>query len=160
MSFESTSSGNHTHIETAAERLAQARHLIADLDGTLIREDEPVPGAAELLAQFRDRYVIVSNNSTHTAGGVARRLARMGLKVAPKRIVLAGEETVAFMNRSIRTRAFFRWRAPRCSVMHSQADACSSGPMPSSCCSASIRTSTARASTSSPTSCTAVRGWW
>ncbi|CAN7285766.1 HAD-IIA family hydrolase [Variovorax sp. LjRoot290] len=99
MSFESTSSGNHTHIETAAERLAQARHLIADLDGTLIREDEPVPGAAELLAQFRDRYVIVSNNSTHTAGGVARRLARMGLKVAPKRIVLAGEETVAFMNR-------------------------------------------------------------
>ena len=77
--------------------LSRTRHLIVDLDGTLIREDEPIEGAADLLAQFRDRYVIVSNNSTHTAPGVAHRLARMGLKVDPEHIVLAGEQAIAHM---------------------------------------------------------------
>jgi 4-nitrophenyl phosphatase len=90
MSIESTSVG---------ASLAQARHLIVDLDGTLIREDEPIEGAADLLARFRDRYVIVSNNSTHTARGMARRLARMGLKVEPEHIVLAGEQTIDYMRR-------------------------------------------------------------
>jgi HAD superfamily hydrolase (TIGR01450 family) len=84
---------------TDTDPLAQARHLIVDLDGTLIREDEPLEGAAELLARFRDRCVVVSNNSTHTAQGVARRLGRMGLKVAPEHIVLAGEETIEHMRR-------------------------------------------------------------
>lgn len=85
--------------QQAAERLLQASHLIVDLDGTLIREDEPIDGAADLLARFRDRYVIVSNNSTHTARGVAQRLARLGLKVPRTRIVLAGEQTIAYMQR-------------------------------------------------------------
>ena len=74
-------------------------HLIVDLDGTLIREDEPLEGAADLLARFRDRYVIVSNNSTHTARSMARRLGRMGLKVEPEHIVLAGEQTIDYMRR-------------------------------------------------------------
>lgn len=76
------------------------QHLILDLDGTLIREDEVLPGAAELLARYRERCVIVSNNSTHTARGMARRLARRGLAVAPAQIVLAGEVTVAHLRRS------------------------------------------------------------
>ncbi|MDH6147591.1 MULTISPECIES: HAD-IIA family hydrolase [Paraburkholderia] len=84
-------------IEEAGVCLAQAKHLIVDLDGTLIREDEAVEGAVELLARYRDRYVIVSNNSTHTADGVVRRLGRLGLHVVPERIVLAGEQTVDFM---------------------------------------------------------------
>lgn len=98
MSIQSNINGNDP-ISTEGAPLAQARHLLIDLDGTLIREDEPLPGARELLAQFRDRYVIVSNNSTHTAEGVARRLSRMGLKVAPEHIVLAGELAVAHMRR-------------------------------------------------------------
>lgn len=84
---------------TAAERLQQARHLIVDLDGTLIREDEAIDGASELLERFRDRCVIVSNNSTHTAEGVARRLARLGLKVSSSCIVLAGEQSVSYLRR-------------------------------------------------------------
>lgn len=98
MSIESNSNGND-HTLAEGESLAQARYLIVDLDGTLIREDEPLEGASDLLAQFRDRYVIVSNNSTHTARGVSRRLGRMGLKVAPEHIVLAGEQTVDLMRR-------------------------------------------------------------
>lgn len=75
-------------------RLARARHLLVDLDGTLVRQQEPIAGAAELLAHFDGRYAIVSNNSTHTASGLAQRLRRLGLRVPPERIVLAGELAV------------------------------------------------------------------
>ncbi len=84
---------------TPAERLARARHLLVDLDGTLIREDELLEGAAELLARFGERCVIVSNNSTHTAAGVARRLSRLGLRVPAERIVLAGVHSVERLQR-------------------------------------------------------------
>ncbi len=84
----------------STDDLPSPRHLILDLDGTLIREDEPLPGAAELLARYRGRCVIVSNNSTHTARGVARRLARMGLAIEPAHVVLAGESTVAHLRRA------------------------------------------------------------
>src|SRR5262245_30478260 len=79
---------------------AAPEYLILDLDGTLIREDEVLPGAAELLARYRGRCVIVSNNSTHTARGVARRLARMGLAIDLAQVVLAGEVTIAHLRRS------------------------------------------------------------
>lgn len=75
-------------------RLARARHLLVDLDGTLVRQQEPIAGAAELLAHFDGRYAIVSNNSTHTASGLAQRLRQLGLRVPPERIVLAGELAV------------------------------------------------------------------
>ncbi len=71
-----------------------ATHLLVDLDGTLVRQHEAIEGAAGLLAHFRDRFAIVSNNSTHTAEGLSRQLARLGLAVPPARIVLAGEVAV------------------------------------------------------------------
>lgn len=103
MTFDNMTGISAATVRTAAprgaEHLALARHLIVDLDVTLIREDEVLDGAAELLARFQGRYVIVSNNSTHTAEGVAHRLDRLGLPVSPSCIVLAGEQTVAYMRR-------------------------------------------------------------
>jgi 4-nitrophenyl phosphatase len=86
---------NRTDFQTSW--LDQAKNLIVDLDGTLIREDEVLDGAGELLKHFEDRYVIVSNNSTHTADALAHRLHGLGLVVAPERIILAGEQTIRFM---------------------------------------------------------------
>lgn len=86
--------GSSSNIALADSALAQARHLLVDLDGTLVRQQEAIDGAAELLAHFHDRYAIVSNNSTHTAQGLALRLRRLGLRVPPGRIVLAGELAV------------------------------------------------------------------
>ncbi|MBV7485533.1 HAD-IIA family hydrolase [Bordetella sp. BOR01] len=71
--------------------------LILDLDGTLIREHEPIEGAAELLRAFHGRFVIVSNNSTHTAHQMARRLRGMGLPVRAGDLVLAGEQMVQYL---------------------------------------------------------------
>lgn len=92
---------NPMNLESApAHRLAQAEHLIVDLDGTLIRESEVLDGAAELLQRFAGRYVVVSNNSTHSSAGLSRRLQRMGLKIAPQALVLAGEQTLAYLRRA------------------------------------------------------------
>lgn len=85
---------SRTTTDFASATLAQAHHLLIDLDGTLIREQEPIEGAAELLTRFHDRFAIVSNNSTHTSAGLSRRLRRLGLRVPPERIVLAGEWAV------------------------------------------------------------------
>jgi len=79
--------------------LAQARHLLLDLDGTLVRQNEAIDGAAELLERFEGRFAIVSNNSTHTAQGLSLRLRRLGLHVPPQRIVLAGELAVRWLAR-------------------------------------------------------------
>ncbi|WP_459616077.1 HAD-IIA family hydrolase [Bordetella sp. 2513F-2] len=80
-------------------RHAGSASLILDLDGTLIREHEPLDGASALLHAFRGRFVIVSNNSTHTSRQLAQRLQRMGLPVRPADLVLAGEQMVAYLRR-------------------------------------------------------------
>lgn len=74
--------------------IESARGFILDLDGTLIRERRPLTGARELLDRLDGRYVVLSNNSTDTAERIAWKLQRMGLNVAPDRILLAGEAAV------------------------------------------------------------------
>ncbi len=96
---EHNNKGINSTIETNGQApwLDRAKSLIVDLDGTLIREDELLDGANELLEHFRERYVIVSNNSTHTTQGLVDRLHRLGLEVEPERVILAGEQTIRFM---------------------------------------------------------------
>ncbi len=78
----------------SAERLRRHRRehrcIIADLDGTLIRGRDVIPGAARLLDLFPGRWMIVSNNSTHSTARLAAELAAAGLAVPPERLVLAG----------------------------------------------------------------------
>lgn len=69
---------------------ATSQGLMLDLDGTLIRGSEIVPGAQTLLRQWKSRYVIVSNNSSDTSQTLARRLQAMDLPVEPQEIILAG----------------------------------------------------------------------
>jgi len=76
---------------------SRARHVLLDLDGTLIHQQVATPGAAALLQRLAGRYVIVSNNSTHTAVGLARRLRAMGLPVTPAQLVLAGEHVLDWL---------------------------------------------------------------
>lgn len=78
----------------------RSRGLILDLDGTLIRGHEVIPGAAELLTRWAGRHVVVSNNSTDTAAGLAPRLRAQGLPVQADALVLAGEQAVRHIARS------------------------------------------------------------
>lgn len=74
--------------------IESARGFILDLDGTLIRERRPLTGARDLLDRLDGRYIVLSNNSTDTADRMAWKLRRMGLNVAPDRLLLAGESAV------------------------------------------------------------------
>jgi 4-nitrophenyl phosphatase len=78
----------------AHDLLSQASSYVIDLDGTLVSGNRVIPGAKSLLDFAQDHYVIVSNNSRDTAITLARKLARLGLKIASERIVLAGEQAI------------------------------------------------------------------
>lgn len=89
--------GGRGRVRDAAEAhsaLRAARVILFDLDGTLVRTDEVIDGAREVLAAYGDRAMILSNNSSDTEESLSERLVRVGLDVAPERIVLAGIETV------------------------------------------------------------------
>lgn len=79
------------------ECVADARLVLADLDGCLVSEGRAFPEAPAFVAACRDRLWIVSNNSTHTAAALSAELAHLGLHIAAGRILLAGEQTLCHM---------------------------------------------------------------
>lgn len=80
--------------EVVASGRAERAAVLCDLDGCLIAGGRALHGAARLVAACGSRLWIVSNNSTDTAASLSRRLAGLGLDVAPDHILLAGEETL------------------------------------------------------------------
>ncbi|MGO2648587.1 MAG: TIGR01457 family HAD-type hydrolase, partial [Brevibacterium aurantiacum] len=57
---------------------------LTDMDGVLVKENNPLPGAAELLAQWRQAdipYLVLTNNSIYTARDLSARLRSNGLDV-------------------------------------------------------------------------------
>ncbi len=78
----------------SAELAADARLVLADLDGCLISEGRPFLDTAKFVEACGDRLWIISNNSSHTAEALSAELAGMGLHVTSDRILLAGEQTL------------------------------------------------------------------
>ena len=74
--------------------LARYRAILCDLDGCLVSGETVLPGAQAFVARAGARLMVLSNNSTDTAGSLSARLARGGLAVTPERIVLAGVAAV------------------------------------------------------------------
>ena len=55
-----------------------------DMDGVLVHEELPLPGAAELLARLTELeapFLLLTNNSMYTRRDLAARLRRSGLEV-------------------------------------------------------------------------------
>jgi NagD protein len=70
------------------------------MDGVLVHENEPVPGAAELLKQWRDQekpYLVLTNNSIFTPRDLSARLAESGLLVPEDRIWTSALATADFL---------------------------------------------------------------
>jgi HAD superfamily hydrolase (TIGR01450 family) len=70
--------------------LRDVHGCLVDLDGTLVRGQQALPGASAFLEALEGRFVIVSNDAEHTPLELSRGLKRLGLAVAQRRIVLAG----------------------------------------------------------------------
>ncbi|MEX2322548.1 MAG: HAD-IIA family hydrolase [Acidimicrobiia bacterium] len=72
--------------------------MVLDLDGTLYRGSDPIPGAAEAVRAVENagwRVVIATNNATRHRREVSEHVRRVaGLEVAPERVVTSGDAAV------------------------------------------------------------------
>ncbi|RJN32719.1 HAD-IIA family hydrolase [Nesterenkonia natronophila] len=80
-----------------------AEHIecwLTDMDGVLVREHEALPGAAELLEQWRRQdlpHLVLTNNSIYTARDLSARLRHSGLVVPEDRIWTSALATATFL---------------------------------------------------------------
>jgi NagD protein len=73
---------------------------LMDMDGVLVREEQPIPGAAEFLAQLRERgtpFLVLTNNSIYTRRDLAARLVANGLDVPEDAIWTSALATARFL---------------------------------------------------------------
>lgn len=67
-------------------RLCDFDAVLLDMDGTLYRVDQPIPGVSEAMSRLRKlgpRLVCLTNNSANTPQELSCRLAGMGITVPP-----------------------------------------------------------------------------
>src|SRR5436853_7686778 len=72
-----------------------------DMDGVLVREEHPIPGAAQFLARLRERglpFLVLTNNSMYTRRDLAARLALSGLEVPEDSIWTSALATADFLD--------------------------------------------------------------
>jgi NagD protein len=73
---------------------------LTDMDGVLVHENHPLPGAPELLQQWRDQgkpYLVLTNNSIYTPRDLSARLAASGLDVPEGAIWTSALATADFL---------------------------------------------------------------
>ncbi|WP_435069602.1 HAD-IIA family hydrolase [Haloplanus sp. C73] len=76
------------------------RGVVLDVDGTVVRGDEPIPGAAEGLDRLQDAgldRLFVSNNPTKRPPAYAERLRNAGFDAHSSEIVTAGTITTSYL---------------------------------------------------------------
>src|SRR6478672_12951840 len=74
---------------------------LTDMDGVLVHENRPIPGAAELLAQWRDTgtpFLVLTNNPIFTPRDLSARLRRSGLDVPEEAIWTSALATADFLH--------------------------------------------------------------
>lgn len=78
----------------------QLKAILLDLDGTIYRGSEPIPGAKAFLwrlDQLALPYLILTNNSTRTPAQVSDHLQSMGIVCPPDRILTSSQAAAAFI---------------------------------------------------------------
>ncbi|AMM31129.1 HAD family hydrolase [Sinomonas atrocyanea] len=73
---------------------------LTDMDGVLVHENHPVPGAAELIQRWVDtsrRFLVLTNNSIYTPRDLAARLASSGLSIPEENIWTSALATAVFL---------------------------------------------------------------
>ncbi|NNG35377.1 HAD-IIA family hydrolase [Nakamurella aerolata] len=82
-----------------AENPAKWSYLM-DMDGVLIHEEHPVPGAPEFIAELTKddiNFLVVTNNPIYTRRDLAARLAATGLVIPEDRIWTSAMATAQFL---------------------------------------------------------------
>ncbi|GAA1903978.1 HAD-IIA family hydrolase [Streptantibioticus ferralitis] len=74
---------------------------LTDMDGVLIHEGTPIPGADEFLKRLRESgkpFLVLTNNSIYTPRDLHARLSRMGLVVPEENIWTSALATAKFLD--------------------------------------------------------------
>lgn len=100
MSFSQLEAADANGVFALSAPFSDAAGYLIDLDGTLVSGSMALPDAEWLLDSVAGRFMLVSNDSEHTPVQLSRRLSRLGLKVAPDRIVLAGTAAIDMIART------------------------------------------------------------
>ena len=81
-------------------RREEVESWLTDMDGVLVHENQPLPGAAELLQHWEHTgtpYLVLTNNSIFTARDLSARLRASGLNVPEERIWTSALATADFL---------------------------------------------------------------
>ena len=73
---------------------------LTDMDGVLVHEERPIPGAVDLLNRWVDtsrRFLVLTNNSIFTPRDLSARLARSGLNVPEENLWTSALATATFL---------------------------------------------------------------
>lgn len=76
-------------------------YWLMDMDGVLVHEGQPVPGAVEFIAALERAgrpYLVLTNNSIYTARDLSARLRRVGIAVRPESIWTSALATAKFLD--------------------------------------------------------------
>jgi NagD protein len=79
----------------------EIRSWLMDMDGVLVREEHPIPGAAEFLTRLREAglpFLVLTNNSIYTRRDLSARLAASGLDVPETSIWTSALATADFLH--------------------------------------------------------------
>lgn len=77
---------------------------LTDMDGVLVHENKPIPGASELLQQWRDQgkpFLVLTNNSIFTPRDLSARLRVAGLIVPEEFLWTSALATADFLKSQI-----------------------------------------------------------
>ena len=73
---------------------------LTDMDGVLVHEEQPLPGAAEFIAALQEhgrRFLVLTNNSIYTARDLRARLLRSGIDIPEAAIWTSALATAQFL---------------------------------------------------------------
>ncbi len=90
--------GGLQYAEAMADR-SEIDCWLTDMDGVLVHESRALPGAAELLQQWKDRgnpFLVLTNNSIYTPRDLSARLRASGLDVPESAIWTSALATADF----------------------------------------------------------------
>ena len=77
-----------------------SRAWLTDMDGVLVSEGRPIPGADEFVAALRSAgrpFLVLTNNSNWTARDLSARLQSMGLHILEDEIWTSALATATFL---------------------------------------------------------------
>jgi NagD protein len=77
------------------------RAFLIDIDGVVMRDEEALPGAKELVAWLLDssqRFLFLTNYPSQTPADLAGRMASNGIEVPPKHFFTSAMATAEFLN--------------------------------------------------------------